>query len=316
MKTSNVSYTKSICVDFDGTIASFTKDLDSLGEPIPGAIENLKKIHDLGYKIIIHTARPDNPAYLDKIGAWLASHGIPCDGINLNPATDWESRKPLAEFYLDDRALPFGGDWDDIWWQVWSADSGRTAKEEYDMLLSLVRVRAEAVRALDRFLASETNWFASPASSKNSFHLCEEGGLLRHCVNVAKTLLRLRRSLAPELPIESCVIVALFHDLGKVGWPGVPYYLPNPDTWQVKNRGVRYVINPACVHMDIASRSLALLIRHIELSPEEAQAIRFHDGQYIEENKSVAHRETPLALLLQYADNWSGEVLEKARADS
>ena len=47
------------------------------------------------------------------------------------------------------------------------------------------------------------------------------------------------------------------------------------------------------------------------LHPENlAQAIRYHDGQYIDENRSVAHRETELTRLLQYADNWSGGVLE------
>ena len=44
----------------------------------------------------------------------------------------------------------------------------------------------------------------------------------------------------------------------------------------------------------------------IELSEEEVQAIVYHDGQYIDDNA-----EEPLTLLLQYADNWSGFVLEK-----
>ena len=51
--------------------------------------------------------------------------------------------------------------------------------------------------------------------------------------------------------------------------------------------------------------------RYIELSEEEVQAIVYHDGQYIDDNASVARNEEPLTLLLQYADNWSGFVLEK-----
>jgi hypothetical protein len=120
----------------------------------------------------------------------------------------------------------------------------------------------------------------------------------------------LRDTLAPDLSTESCVIVGAFHDLGKVGMPGKPYYLPNPSEWHVRNRGIRYVINQDIVHMDIATRSLFIIVQHVPLSDDEAQAIRYHDGQYILENQSVAHHETRLTRLLQYADNWAGGVIE------
>jgi hypothetical protein len=42
------------------------------------------------------------------------------------------------------------------------------------------------------------------------------------------------------------------------------------------------------------------------------QAIVYHDGQYVDDNTSVATKETPLALLLQYADSWSGFVIEES----
>lgn len=37
----------------------------------------------------------------------------------------------------------------------------------------------------------------------------------------------------------------------------------------------------------------------------------YHDGQYVEDNHSVATREEKLTLLLQYADNWSGFIAER-----
>ena len=179
---------------------------------------------------------------------------------------------------------------------------------EYEALLSHVVNRREAVEKFDLFLRTETAWLTSPASTR--FHLAEDGGLLRHSVNVAQTLLKLRGTLAPDLSLESCVIVALFHDLGKVGMPGKPYYLPNPSEWHVRNRGIRYVVNEDIVHMDIATRSLFLIAQHLPLSDDEAQAVRYHDGQYIVENQSVAHKETRLTRLLQCADNWAGGVIE------
>ncbi|MCZ7397893.1 MAG: hypothetical protein O8C59_05250 [Candidatus Methanoperedens sp.] len=54
----------------------------------------------------------------------------------------------------------------------------------------------------------------------------KEGGLLENSIGVAETLLQMRAVLAPEISEESCVIVGLFHDIGKVGMPGKPYYLP------------------------------------------------------------------------------------------
>jgi hypothetical protein len=179
---------------------------------------------------------------------------------------------------------------------------------QYNQLLDRVETRREAIQQFDQFLRTETAWLASPASTR--FHLAKEGGLLEHSVNVATTLLKLRDTLAPGISTESCLLVGLFHDLGKAGVPGKSYYLPNPSEWHVRNRGIRYIINQDIVHMDIATRSLFLLAQRIPLSDEEAQAIRYHDGQYINENESVAHRETKLTRLLQYADNWAGGVIE------
>jgi hypothetical protein len=48
------------------------------------------------------------------------------------------------------------------------------------------------------------------------------------------------------------------------------------------------------------------------LTEDEVQAIVYHDGQYVEDNRSVAAREGKLTLLLQYADNWSGFIVETA----
>ncbi len=179
---------------------------------------------------------------------------------------------------------------------------------EYTDLLACVVDRADSVSSFEDFLRTETAWLTSPASTR--FHLSRPAGLMEHSVNVARTLLRLREVLAPDLSAESCVIAALYHDVGKVGSPGHPYYLPWPEDWRPSRNGARYIVNENLVHLDIASRSLFLVARFIPLTDEEAQAIRYHDGQYIEENRSVAHNETRLTRLLQFADNWAGCVLE------
>ncbi|NLY55092.1 MAG: HD domain-containing protein [Firmicutes bacterium] len=175
-------------------------------------------------------------------------------------------------------------------------------------LLAKVRKRKAQVSAFEQFLANETTWLSAPASTR--FHLCQPGGLLIHSIGVAETLLKLRAALYPQLSEESCVIVALYHDVGKVGLPGQPYYIENSNEWMREKKGVQYMVNPGLVHLDIPTRSLYLISKYIDLTPEEVQAIRYHDGQYVEGNRDVAHRERPLTLLLQYADNWTASVLE------
>ena len=175
--------------------------------------------------------------------------------------------------------------------------------------LSLLGDRQAEIQGFDRYLAEHTTWLTAPASTR--FHLPQEGGLVEHSRNVVETMLKLRDTLAPDVSVESCVLVGLYHDVGKVGMPGRPYYLLNEEEAASSVNRPRYRVNKDLVHMDIATRSLFLVSQHVALSDEEAQAIRYHDGQYIDENQSVAHRECRLTRLVQYADNWSGGVLEE-----
>jgi len=165
-------------------------------------------------------------------------------------------------------------------------------------------LREKEVKTFVHFLEEKTSWLTSPASIH--FHNNFEKGLLLHSIFVAETLLKIKETLSPNIDNESCVIVGLFHDVGKVGLPGKPFYLPNPNRYSAR----RYIINPEVIFMGSAVRSLYLVSQFIPLTNEEVQAIVYHDGQYIEENKKVAHREEPLTLLLSYADNWVGGVLE------
>ena len=62
--------------------------------------------------------------------------------------------------------------------------------------------------------------------------------------------------------------------------------------------------------MGLAVRSLYLVSQYIKLTDDEAQAIAYHGGQYISDNKVVAHKESPLTLLLHYADYWTAHMYE------
>ena len=170
----------------------------------------------------------------------------------------------------------------------------------YSRLKELVVERKEPFTRLMHYLETETAWLTAPASTR--FHLCRQEGLLEHSINVAETMLQLKNTLAPGITDESCVIVALLHDLGKVGMPEQPLYL--------EGGRYPYSFNRDLVYLSVPVRSLYLALPWIQLNEEEVLAIIYHDGQYVEDNSSAARREEPLTLLLQYADTWSGFILE------
>lgn len=185
--------------------------------------------------------------------------------------------------------------------------------KRYENLKSMVTDRKAQFDHLISFLEKETEWLTAPASTK--FHLCRKGGLLEHSCNVAETMLKFKNAIAPDISDESCVIVSLLHDLGKVGMPGNPQYIKNEPTDRQKQYGyqvkIPYSFNKELTYLSVPIRSIYLALPYISLSEEEVQAIVYHDGQYVEDNASVATKEFPLALLLQYADSWSGFVIEK-----
>ena len=194
--------------------------------------------------------------------------------------------------------------------QIPSEVSGR-----YEALKQKVAVRQVEFSKFIGFLEGETSWLTSPASTR--YHMNVEGGLLMHSVGVAETALRLRYLLAPDLSEESVVITALFHDVGKVGGSRKPYYLPNNNLWEVRNRGITYKVNPEIIAMNSAVRGLCLVSRFIPLTEEEAQAIAAHDGLYPVHggvaNLEYHQGECRLLMLLQFADKWTAAVEEENR---
>ncbi len=183
----------------------------------------------------------------------------------------------------------------------------------YQQLLAKITNRQKEVATLVDFLETQTTWLTAPASTK--FHLNHEGGLLQHSVGVANTLLKLKETLAPKISEESCVIVGLFHDLGKVGFPGIPHYLKNTNEWEIKNRNKTYMVNPESISINLATQSIYLISKYVMLFPEEVQAIAAHDGLYPTHggvvNLEYHQEETPLLLLLHFADRWTASVLEE-----
>ena len=186
---------------------------------------------------------------------------------------------------------------------------------KYGELFALLGDRKAQVLAFKDYIERETSWLTSPASTR--FHLNVERGLLLHSVGVTYNALGTRDLLAPDIPDESIVIAALFHDLGKVGYPGKPYYLRNDVQWEITKRNMTYKVNPEVTTMNLAVRSLYLISNRVALSEDEAQAIVAHDGIYPVfggvNNLDYHHKECRLQMIVHFADKWTAAVDEEGR---
>ena len=186
---------------------------------------------------------------------------------------------------------------------------------KYRELFELLGPRRAQVLAFREYIERETSWLTAPASTR--FHLNIERGLLLHSVGVTYNALDVRTVLAPDISDESIVIAALFHDLGKVGYPGKPYYLPNDNRWEVEKRNITYRTNPEATTMSLAVRSLYLIGNRIDLTEDEAQAIVAHDGIYPVcggvNNLDYHQKECRLQMIVHFADKWTAAVDEEGR---
>lgn len=105
---------KVLAVDFDGVISRYEgwKGLGVFGPPFTGCKEELQKLRDAGWTIILFTTRGDD---IGRVQRFMFDHSIPYDYVNCNAPTAPENvsdKKVLANVYLDDRAITFDGNWE------------------------------------------------------------------------------------------------------------------------------------------------------------------------------------------------------------
>lgn len=180
-------------------------------------------------------------------------------------------------------------------------------KKEYYSLLEKIITR-KGVKELNNYLEKH-GLFSSPASTK--YHLCVEGGLVIHSINVAKLALELKKSLLPSASDESVILCALFHDCHKVtdGFSN-PTYIKNEINGTEKQP---YLWNKNQFSFSGAHKSLLIISKFIELTQDEMQAIAYHDGPYVDAWQDIASDPYPLTFLIHFADLWSTWVTEKGR---
>ena len=159
-------------------------------------------------------------------------------------------------------------------------------------------------------------FFEAPASGKLEWHNCFAGGLCAHSMNVYHILKDLCAKFHKDVNPDDIIIAALFHDLGKAGYNGTPYYVPKNSKWHLEKMGLVYDINQELNWMPHAQRSVLVLNEYeVNLSEMVTVGILIHDGQYVEANKSYAMKEGMFPLLVSMADRLATEI-EKNKWES
>ncbi|MHB8122639.1 MAG: HD domain-containing protein [Desulfuromonadaceae bacterium] len=171
----------------------------------------------------------------------------------------------------------------------------------------LGNVKREGIEFLIKHL-EDNGFFTAPCSGQH--HGCYEGGLLEHSIIVTETMLKLREVIAPEITPESCIIAGLFHDVGKAGYFGKPNYVPNILKGGKVSESKPFTSNDTRLKIPHQVASLHIVSKFIPLTEEESFAILFHNGLYTPDGRAIQGNETPLMLLLHFADMWASRFIE------
>lgn len=175
----------------------------------------------------------------------------------------------------------------------------------------LLATKRDGMEGLVEYM-EEIGFFSAPCSGGN--HLCCEYGLVQHTRNVMIAAENIGYALLGKTKYaeirDSVIIAAALHDLGKCGDYGKQMYVPYILKSGKQSEAKPFKHNPDLLPIDHATRSIKLATLFIDLTEDEEFAIRYHDGLYETANYGVKGHETPLYLILHYADLWSAKVTE------
>ena len=190
-----------------------------------------------------------------------------------------------------------------------------TNKERFLEIYTSKIKREGADKLLEYLTSAQSDFFTAPASAR--FHSSYEGGLLDHSLNVYDCLVGYLKSenakrFGFEYSEESVAIVALLHDLCKVGIykKGFRNVKDEKGVWQRVDT-FEYDDKLPYGH---GEKSVYMISPFIKLTREEAFAIRYHMGfSNVDDQRNVgkAFEMFPLAFALSTADMEATYYLEK-----
>ncbi len=160
------------------------------------------------------------------------------------------------------------------------------------------------------FHLDEIGFFTQPASTSASKHSAKEGGLAEHSFNVYNLANEINGWMGFNLDTKSIRIAALLHDVGKAGQFGKAGYVQNILASGKRSDKKPYETNKDLLPVEHEIRSVQIISRYIELTEEESFAILYHNGMYGALKYQLQGNETPLQMLVHFADMWASRVIE------
>ena len=102
-------YKKTLLIDFDGVIHSYTSPWTGVDEvsdpPVPGAFEFLEEVIDI-YDTCIYSSRSKKEEGVEAMREWLLLYGLPIEVLD---KIRFPVEKPAAYLTIDDRCICFKG---------------------------------------------------------------------------------------------------------------------------------------------------------------------------------------------------------------
>lgn len=174
-------------------------------------------------------------------------------------------------------------------------------QEFKELLLSTNR---PGIEKLLEFLQN-SDFFIAPASTK--YHDSHPRGLLEHSLRVYKLLSARINSLPNIKPKEdTLIIIALLHDICKTNYYKITYRNIKDESTNWEWKKVPYFTIEDALPYGHGEKSVYIISKYIDLTEEEAFAIRFHMGftepKELYQTISAAYKKYPLGLLLHEAD--------------
>lgn len=177
--------------------------------------------------------------------------------------------------------------------------------------LSIVasHINRDGVKELLQWLES-TDFYVAPASTR--YHGAFEGGLVMHSLNVYSQLKKLCEWYECNIPDESIAIVALFHDLCKVGCykTEMRWRKDKNNHWE---QYPTWKFEEDFAYGGHGAKSVFLVQSFMKLTPEEASAVNCHMGQWdatTYSNPTEVYCRNKLAWLLHVADEAADFLME------
>lgn len=180
-----------------------------------------------------------------------------------------------------------------------------TNKENYESLMRMC-IDRDGVDMLLQDL--EANGFYD-AWASTTFHCNYPGGLVEHTLNVMNYAMKLKDTFNSKVSLESIILCAGCHDIGKA----YKYYVPNLLKSGKTSGSKPMKINPKLMIKSHALRSLNIASKFFELTENEKVCIMAHDGWYENTNREYMLALDELLYIVHSADLYVARFVEPVK---